>query len=194
MAEQEKEETEAKEGQPEAEPKSKKKLFIIVGVVLLVVLAAVGMMVLGGGGEKAEEGEEESAEAEEKQELGSAELENFIVNLSTSSTYLRIKLLVEYDMKVLAAAGGHAAGESSEGGGGHGGGSGPAPLPGILGERNPMIRDAVITLLGSKNAENLLSPDGKEELKEELIDAINEAIGSEDPIVVNVYFMDLIIQ
>ena len=60
--------------------------------------------------------------------------------------------------------------------------------------REPMMRDAVIRVLSSKKAVDVLSPEGKEKLKEELVEAINEAIGLEEGPVVNVYFTEFIIQ
>ncbi len=105
-------------------------------------------------------------------------------------------MLIEYDEAVMASAMKEHGLEPAheEGGGGHGGEAASVGLPGILGERYPMIRDAVITVLGSKTAAVLLSPDGKEQIKEELLDSINEAVGLDEPLVVNIYFTDFIIQ
>ena len=63
-----------------------------------------------------------------------------------------------------------------------------------IAERLPMIKDAVIKVLSSKKAEEVLSADGKEHLKEELIEAINEAIGLEEGPVTGIYFEDFIVQ
>ena len=57
-----------------------------------------------------------------------------------------------------------------------------------------MIRDAIISTLSYKTPNELLTQEGKEALKEELVDAINEALGLEESVVVSVYFKDFIMQ
>jgi len=188
MAEEQAEkEGENQEAPADTKPKGKKKLMLIAGGVMLLLAVVIGVMLSGGKEEAEEEGGEH--EAEEEQHLAHAELDPpFIVNLSVSSTYLKVKIIVEYNEAALGAEG-----AAEEGGGGHGEGGGGAP-PGILGKRYPMIRDAILTLLGSKTAEDLLSPEGKEDIKTELIDTINEAIGADEQVVSNIYFQDFIIQ
>ena len=181
-------------GAEAAPPKSKKKLFIIIGVVLLVVIGAVAFLFLGKSPEK-EEKHEEAVVHFEQFELGM-----FTVNLSESSSFLRVKLVVEYDPTKLFGGGGMEgeahAGEvyvGSAGAGGEEGKSGSG-WPGVFGQREPMIRDAVIRVLSAKTAAQVLKPEGKEEIVEELIDGINEATGLDDPPVVNVYFLEFLIQ
>ncbi len=194
------EEAEKKEGEgeeTEAAPpkKSKKKLIIIIAVVVILAGAGGAFAMLGGKAEKPAEGEE--APLEEEVHYATVELDPFIVNLSENSSFLKLKILVEYDPKVVE---GHHDGESggSGGGGGHGGGGAgggeAGGLPGVLGEKEPMIRDAIIRVLSSKKAEQVLSQEGKEELKDELIEAINEATGLDEPAVVAVYFTEFIVQ
>ena len=104
----------------------------------------------------------------------------------------RPQILLEYDPKILEQAAQHS-GSTGEGGSGAGGGE-KAVVPAVLSARIPMIRYSIIRVISSKKAEQVLTPDGKESLKEELIEAINEAIGlSENPIVA-IYFTDFIIQ
>ncbi|NLF24088.1 MAG: hypothetical protein GX589_00310 [Deltaproteobacteria bacterium] len=186
-------ELEGQEG--EAKPaKSKKKLIIIVAAVLLVVvLGLVGFMFLGGKEEGSAEGE--SGQEEVEHEMAHVEMKPFVVNLSSTTNYLKVVLVLEYDPVIAAGpAGSHGAG--GEGGGdGHGGGDAAGPtLPGVLGAREAMINDSIIKVLSSKTAETVLSLDGKEELKEELIEAINEASGLDDAPITNIYFQDFITQ
>jgi flagellar FliL protein len=178
----------------------KKKLIIIVGVVLLVVGIAVPMLLLGGGEEKVEEGAEHAEEEPTKNYL-TAELPTFIVNLSESSSFLKVTMLVEYDPEAIAKAEaklGAKGAKGGGGGGGHGGGGGGEPKPGglppVMGAREPMIKDAIIRVLSSKKVDEVLTVEGKERLKEELIEAINEALALEDPPIVGVYFTEFIIQ
>ncbi|MBN8549722.1 MAG: flagellar basal body-associated FliL family protein [Deltaproteobacteria bacterium] len=195
MSKEEKEESKTGDGHADgaAAPKSKKKLIIIIAAALVLVGGGAGFFLMSGKKAADEHAETEDAHSEEERHLASAELPSFIVNLSETTNFLKVKLLVEYDPEVLAKAGGHA--EAGGGGGGHEkeskGGEG---LPGALGQRQPMIQDAVIRVLSAKKAADVLTVEGKENIKEELVEAINEASGMEEPPVVAVYFMEFIVQ
>jgi flagellar basal body-associated protein FliL len=56
------------------------------------------------------------------------------------------------------------------------------------------MKDAIIRILSSKKADDLLTAEGKERLKDELLEGINEAVGLEEPPVVGVFFTEFIIQ
>jgi flagellar FliL protein len=186
---------EAAEG-GEAKPKGKKKLiFIVVGLVVLVAGAGVPMFLMGGGGEDAEHVEEEH---EEVKRLETAELGTFVVNLSETSAFLKTKIMIEYDVASIEKQTGGLEG-GAEGGEGHGGGAsgGEAKAGGMpphLVKRESQIKDAVIRVLSSKKADDLLTVEGKERLKDELLESINEAVGLEEPPVTGVFFTEFIIQ
>ena len=200
----EKEEEEKDEGEEAAaEPpkkKGKKKLFIIVAAVVLLGGGGAAFAFLGGGAKPAGQATEEFSEEEEDTHYATVELDPFIVNLSDNASFLKIRMLIEYDPKVLEEAsaggggtgGGHGGG--GYGGGGAGGGDKDGGLPGILGDKEPMIRDAIIRVLSSKKVEQVLAVEGKEELKEELVEAINEATGLDEQVVVGIYFTEFIVQ
>lgn len=57
---------------------------------------------------------------------------------------------------------------------------------------NAAVRDAILTVLSSKHAADLLAPDGKEALKKELKQAINEEVPAAN--VQTVYFTDFLVQ
>jgi len=192
MAEEEKDNEEGAEDQEEEPKKSKKMLFIVIGLIV-VLLAGIGVgsfMFLGGG--DAEGGHEADSE-DEHTHYATFELDPIIVNLSESTSFLKLTMVVEYDPEILALADtGH-----GHGGGGGGGGEEEVPVggfPGSLSERQPMIKDALIRVMSSKTAEELLSIEGKELLKEELIEAMNDATGLDEGPIVNIYFIDFIIQ
>ena len=66
----------------------------------------------------------------------------------------------------------------------------------FAGEMSPysaIIDDALVTTLSSKSSSDLLKPDGKEQLKNELINNVNHALREEEK-AVNVYFTSFIIQ
>src|SRR6266511_2724033 len=56
-----------------------------------------------------------------------------------------------------------------------------------------IIDDALVTTLSAKGSPELLKPDGKDQLKTELIERVNHALHEEEK-VVNVYFTSFIIQ
>jgi flagellar FliL protein len=56
-----------------------------------------------------------------------------------------------------------------------------------------VIDDALVTTLSSKSSSDLLKTDGKDTLKNELMDKVNHALHDEEK-VVNVYFTSFIIQ
>jgi flagellar FliL protein len=192
-----KEAAENGEGADAPKPKGKKKLIlIVVGVLVLVAGAGVPMMLMGG---KEEKTELENAEPEEEiQDLKIADLGTFIVNLSESAAFLKVAIKIEYDAALaakLSSAEGGRGGGGGHGGGGSGGGAAadPTGLPPILKSREPAIRDAIIRVLSSRKSEDVLSVEGKDKLKEDLIEAVNDASGTE-PVVTNIYFSDFIVQ
>lgn len=189
---------EKKEGTEEgaAKPKSKKKLFIIVGVVVLLLGAGVPVLFLGGGEEKKDE---HAQEHEEVKHYSTVTLDNFIVNLSANTAFLKVGMILEYDASILDKAehegegGGEAHGGGASGGGEGGEGAGGGMHP-VMAKRQPMIKDAIIRILSSKKPEDVLTSDGKEKLKEELIEGINEAIGLDEEPIVNIYFTEFMVQ
>jgi flagellar protein FliL len=178
----------------EAKPKSKKKLFIIIGVVVLLLGAGVPVLFLGGGEEANKEGHE--VEEETPKHYQTMALETFIVNLSANSSFLKVGMILEYDPEILdkASLGGHGGGEGHGGGASGGGGGEEASGHPLITARQPMIKDAILRILSSKKAEDVLTVDGKEKLKEELIEGINEAIGLEEEPIVNIYFTEFMVQ
>jgi flagellar FliL protein len=54
------------------------------------------------------------------------------------------------------------------------------------------VRDGILLLLSGKTADKLLAPEGKTELRDELVARINTAVG--DDLASNVYFREFLIQ
>lgn len=139
-------------------PKKKGKLLIIIGVL-------VGVVVLVGGGiaawllttapdkSKQAKGHGEDAAAEEHEDEHPPiyeKLEQFTVNLSDQESYLQTEIqLVVADVKVQEK----------------------------IKLRMPEVRDALIRLLSSKNAEELNQPDGKDKLAGEIRHELNGVLG-----------------
>lgn len=172
---------EGKQEEQEQPKKSSKKLIIIVLIVVLLATIGGTFAFLNSGGDHEEE--LEIVEEEEHGELEDVDVGTFIVNLSENATFLKTSITVECDAELLHS-------EEAEGGGEEE----KDALPGILGVKEAKVKDAIIRVLSSKKAPQLLGLDGKEELREELIDAINEALETEEPVVKDLFFTHFIIQ
>lgn len=179
MADKKEKEGEAKE---EAPKKSKKMLFIIVGVVVLLAVAGGAFFMLKGS-KKPADGEADDAATDESTDAGEGKggeggkegkgglsgsiipLDTFIVNLQVKGSFLKTTIQLEF-------------GEPGQ--------------PHTLESDMPKVRDAIIRIMSGKTAQDILSVEGKEKLREEVKDGVNNAMGSED--VVNVYFTEFIVQ
>jgi flagellar protein FliL len=183
------------EGAEASPKKSKKKLIIILAaVIFLVAGAGVPMFLMGG--KKAAETEEAHEEAEPERKLETTDLGNFIVNLSDATAFLKTHIIMEYDASVLDKKMKEEGGKAHGGGASGGGGEEKKPggfHPHLQSKETPM-RDVIIRILSSKSVQEMLTQEGKERLKEELVEGLNEAIGMEEPPVTGIYFTEFIIQ
>jgi len=150
-------------------PKKKKPvLLILIIVVLLAVGGAVGAYFLMGGAAK-EEAEPEEEGAEETAEEGASlaaivPLETFIVNLGVKGSFLKTQILISF----------------------------AAEAPKTMERELPVIRDGIIRILSAKQAADILTPEGKAKLKEEILTSVREIFGEET--VNDVYFAEFIVQ
>lgn len=158
------------------------------GGKLTLVLALVVLLAAGGGAawffgllpgaaaKDAESGEAPQAAASEGEHgkgagkgaaTGSMRpLDPFLANLAdeASSRYLKMTLQVEF----------------------------VADPPAAFDARLPQIRDVILTLVTSKTFADIRTPEGKERLREDVIDRINHVLAKEA--VKSVYFTDFIVQ
>ncbi|WKZ57155.1 MAG: flagellar basal body-associated FliL family protein [Bdellovibrionota bacterium] len=178
------EEKEEAEGQQEAAPpKSKKKLWIIIGgsiALVLLIGAPVAFFALKsspeteelaaegveGGDALAPEGALDEDEIDEGEEpLGAFfPLDTLVVNLH-GGQYIRTQIQLEFVERDVTSR---------------------------FYTRLVPIRDAIITLLASKKAEDLLSARGKESLRVDIKDKVNEILRREE--VKRVYFTLYVVQ
>ena len=174
------------EGEGGGHKKAKPKLAMLA-VVGAVVVALVGVggyyaaskLGKGRAGEaKGEPAKEEQAKEPKGGEGGGEEgkkagvgnivsLDPIIVNLSGDEGRRFLKLTMQFEV---ATAGG------------------AAEVQGKM----PQIKDAVITIISSKTAEDLLTPEGKFRLKEQVATRVNSALAN--GAVKNVFFAEFIIQ
>lgn len=164
-------ETPAEQGESAVPPAGKKKklLIIILAAVLLVLLAAGGAAVLLLSGKPAGEHAEERVEEVEESAPIYERLETFTVNLADQESYLQVEISLKLaDVKAQER----------------------------LKQRMPEVRDVLLRVLSSKNAEELITPEGKAELAKEVRKEVNGVIGAKKPDqgVKDVLFTSFIIQ
>lgn len=178
MAEEEKE-----EGQEAEAAGSKKKLIIIAGIVLLVLGAGVPAAFFFMGSEPEVPLIEESIEDEIR--LSSFELKPIIVNLSKNSSFLKATIVVEYDQAIL---------ESMNEKPGVKVVAADGEVPDMLAGRVHHMRDSVISILSAKTPQDVLSASGKERLKDEIVEGLNDAAALDEGPIVAIYFLEFIVQ
>lgn len=151
------EEPEAKEQQeeapaaeapkPEKPGKSSKMLVLIMLAVVLAGGGFFGMKIMG-----AAKGKEAP-----KPKVGEVlELQEFLVNLK-DKTWLKVSLALGIaEGAELHAAGGHSEGETTD---------------------DPKMRDIIIQVLTSKQLDDIVSPEGKEQLKADILAKLNGSYG-----------------
>lgn len=160
---------------------SKKKMFIIIGaaVAVAIILGIVAFMLMGKGDKKEEAKVEGKAAAGEHGGAAPAgkegaaagasniyPLEPFIVNIYDGQELRYLKVKVELEMA------GAAKGE--------------------LDARLAPIRDAVLVLLTAKTMQDIQDVQGKNQLKDEILVAINKVIPPGK--IAKVYFTDFVVQ
>ena len=110
-----------------------------------------------------QDAEEELEEGEEI--LGAiAPLDTFVVNLK-GGRFIRLQMQLEFVER---------------------------DVPQRLLQRAAIVRDAIITLLTTKSAEDMLEREGKEKLRKEVRNLVNEALKKE--LVKKVYFTQFVVQ
>ncbi len=183
---------EATANQEGGKKRGKGKLIIILIVILLLVGVGIGVkMFVLGGKKKAPAKKEAPKVAQQEATAPPPEPESYgpvsesnlspvvigplIVNLADvgGDRYLKIKLVL---LEVPSAAKKIEKKKEKTG----------------ISLQDAIIRDTIISVLSSKTSDDLLSVSGKEELKNELITAINQALHKN--LVRKIYFLDFIIQ
>jgi flagellar FliL protein len=166
--------------------KSKKVLFIVSGLVLLIIAIGVPLVMFMGKDKKVESKSAEAVEVDTSKEtedahklskeaeveleegeelLGAiAPLDAFVVNLK-GGRFIRLQVQLEFVER---------------------------DVPNRLAQRAAIIRDAIITLLTTKSADEVLERDGKERLRKDLRALVNEALHKE--LVKQVYFTQFVVQ
>jgi len=147
--------------------KGKLLIFLILGLVLLVGAGAAAYFFLFA--KKAPPPEETKAQpSQEENKPGPfLQLNPFVVNLAdpTGRRYLRVKIALELkDDQTLNEAN----------------------------DRVPQINDTIIMILSSKTVEEVLAPEGKAELRFEIMNKLNQLLGPGK--IRGVYFVQFVVE
>lgn len=118
-------------------------------------------------GEKGEKGEKPAGQAAGASKMGPImDLDPFIVNLSDADPrFLKVTVKLEMD---------------------------GSPAKTEVGERLPQVRDAILVLLSSKDAQGLKPTAGKMQLRDEILQRVNSLLSSGQ--VRNAYFTEFVVQ
>lgn len=156
----------------EEKPKKSKKLLIII-IISAIVLAGAGaggflFLKKGTDGKEKQETAKKDDVVElpkEKEKAILIPLDPFILNLSEPGRFVKLTIHLEVKNEKIQQ---------------------------YVNDRMPKIRDSIITLVSSKSADILSTPEGKFQLKDELLLRVNQAV--EKDLIKNIYFTEFVIQ
>jgi len=163
MAEEKQATDQEEEKQKPSRGGTKNLLIIIIILVLSLAGGAFAYMHFAGSKGKAEEAKNDEKKNPTKTAL--IALDPFVVNLAEQGRFLKVTMQFEL---------------------------GDAINQQMVTEKTPQLRDAIITLVSSKSADAVSSPEGKFQLKDELLLRANQAMGKE--IFKNLYFTEFVMQ
>lgn len=164
-------EKEKSDGKKEGKPAGKKagkgfnKLLLLIPVAVVALAAGgyYGYTLLSHG--KGTAGTAGATAGSEKKKAVLFSLDPFVVNLSEPGRYLKVTMQFEI------------VGE---------------PRQEVIAEKVPILRDVIITLISSQSYEYASSPEGKNQLKDEILLRTNQIFGKE--VFRNLYFTDFVMQ
>ncbi len=159
------EEKENAETEVPEQPKKGSKLMIIIILVSVIVLGAGGFM-----GFKLMAGKKTSEETHEKKveaETSIIALNPFVLNLADHGRYLKVTIQFEVT---------------------------DTSLEETVEAKTPQLRDTIITLVSSKSLNAISSPEGKFQLKDEVLFRANQIMGMERDVFKNLYFTEFVMQ
>jgi flagellar FliL protein len=145
------------------EPEKGKKGLLIIIILLTIVVAGVLGYVFVFGKHTSPEKEQQTTKKEQKSAL--IPLDPFVLNLLEQGRFLKVSMQFEITDESQRE---------------------------FVMSKIPQLRDAIITLVSSKSIESIASPEGKMQLKDELLLRANQVVGKE--VFKNLYFTEFLIQ
>ena len=143
----------------------------------LIIIIIAASVVLGAGGFAgyklfASKGNATAEHAEHKQGTANTKtaivaLDPFVLNLSEHGRYLKVTIQFEVSDKAIEET---------------------------VKEKTPQLRDTIITLVSSKSLSSISSPEGKFQLKDEILFRANQIMGLEKEAFKNLYFTEFVMQ
>jgi len=146
-------------------PKKGSKALILIIVIASVVLGAGGFV-----GYTLLAGKKPDNEAHEKKSDSKTSiiaLDPFVLNLADHGRYLKVTIQFEISDESLHET---------------------------VKTKTPQLRDTIITLVSSKSLNAISSPEGKFQLKDEVLFRANQVMGMEKDIFKNLYFTEFVMQ
>jgi len=160
----EKEDVRTEQTGEKAGKRGSKKLLVIIPVAIVIALAAgfVTYTQFIGGKGKPEEGRKEDRK---DARVALVALDPFVLNLAEQGRFLKVTMQLELS---------------------------DISYQPVVANKVPQLRDAIITLVSSKSAESVSSPEGKFQLKDEILLRANQAVGKD--VFKNLYFTEFVMQ
>jgi len=146
-------------------PKKGSKTLIIIIVAAVVVLSAGGFA-----GYKllaGKKGDDKTHEEKSNLKTAIVALDPFVLNLADHGRYLKVTIQFEISDQTM--------GETVKG-------------------KTPQLRDTIITLVSSKSLNSISSPEGKFQLKDELLFRANQVMGMDKDVFKNLFFTEFVMQ
>ena len=161
------EETAKEEIQKKGGGKKKLFLFLVLGVLIIAIAGAGLFLFLGKKGHEAEEMKSGKKGKKKIENTVFMDFDPVIVNLldPTGKRYLQVRMSIEVADKKDEAE---------------------------IKKKEPMVKDVILHTLSGKTVEEVIMPEAKEKIKQDLIKKINEALG--DELVLNVYITQYIVE
>lgn len=159
---------EEKDDLQEEVPRAPKK-----GGKTLIIIIAAAALVLGAGGfvgyklMAGKTGGEEKVAAVKEEKTSMIALDPFVLNLADHGRYLKVTIQFEISDESLLE---------------------------MVKSKTPQLRDTIITLVSSKTLGSISSPEGKFQLKDEVLFRANQVMGTEKDIFRNLYFTEFVMQ
>lgn len=151
--------------QPEETKKKANKTLLVIILAASIVLGAGG--VVGYKLLEGNSGKGDSHQSIENENTSIVALDPFVLNLADHGRYLKVTIQFEITDESLIET---------------------------VKAKTPQLRDTIITLVSSKSLNSISSPEGKFQLKDEVLFRANQIMGMEKDIFKNLYFTEFVMQ